>query len=269
MQDYQPDIPLFSLHIPKTGGTTLYKILENWYTNRFYFPDCRNHPSIYSIVHKHNIDNKVNYITKNGFVKHYYHHHTRTKPNRVNLNKLIKRRGSDVCVHGHFPNKLNIGVFDYYPSASQFITLIRDPLDMALSMYNYRKTFLDNKHQFKKINKENKSNQYNRIPINNWIEKYELDFLDFFPFELTLKNFKKVIEKYFIHILVLEDFTNSVEILAGKLNKRKPEQVDRLNQSINSHQKLHTSTVKKFKEKYKLEYAIYEFAKSINNQKKW
>lgn len=43
------------------------------------------------------------------------------------------------CVHGHFyHHQWKIGVYDYYPNASQFVTMLRDPLEMMISSYFFQ-----------------------------------------------------------------------------------------------------------------------------------
>jgi len=39
------------------------------------------------------------------------------------------------CVHGHFNLGKGFGLIEYYPDADQVITVLRDPLEAALSHY--------------------------------------------------------------------------------------------------------------------------------------
>src|SRR5262249_41350915 len=78
-----PSQPLFSLHVPKTAGTSFRKDLEGWFG-----PDLALH----------------------------YRGDQGEPPARAAL-----RPG--LCVHGHFNRLRGIGVRQYYPDAGQFIVL--------------------------------------------------------------------------------------------------------------------------------------------------
>lgn len=91
---YNSKEPLISLHIPKTGGTSLRTILLRWFPN-------------------------------GQFLEHY--------PNNGLLPLRHDCRGP-VCIHGHFNSTRGFGVAEYYPHASQFITFLRDPFNRICSL---------------------------------------------------------------------------------------------------------------------------------------
>lgn len=98
MKLYDSDAPLISLHIPKTGGTSLTHALESW------FPDGR-------------------------LIRHYRAPDGELPP-RCALD-------GPICVHGHFNAARGFGIPQYYPQASQFIVFLREPFDRFLSIWFY------------------------------------------------------------------------------------------------------------------------------------
>jgi len=97
-QRYDPGRPLFSLHVPKTAGTSFRNDLEAWFGP--------------------------------GQLAFHYRGDQGEPPERAQL-----RPG--LCVHGHFNRLRGIGVRQYYPEADQFIVLLRDPYDRFVSTWRY------------------------------------------------------------------------------------------------------------------------------------
>src|SRR5215468_759555 len=107
MRPYNKDKPLISLHIPKCGGSSFHAVLERWFGMGLYL--------------------------------HYF---------RGPLNEERPRKyelKSGTCVHGHFSRRRKTGVLDYYPEAEQFIIIVRDPFEMAVSYYFYAKGLGENR----------------------------------------------------------------------------------------------------------------------------
>jgi len=95
---YDAARPLFSLHVPKTAGTSFRSDLEAWFGRErmaFHYRGDQGEP-----------------------------------PPRASL-----RPG--LCVHGHFNRLRGIGVRQYYPQADQFVVLLRDPFDRFVSTWRY------------------------------------------------------------------------------------------------------------------------------------
>jgi hypothetical protein len=95
---YDPGRPLFSLHVPKTAGTSFRNDLEAWFGREN--------------------------------MAYHYRGDQGEAPERARL-----RPG--LCVHGHFNRLRGIGVRQYYPEADQFIVLLRDPFDRFVSNWRY------------------------------------------------------------------------------------------------------------------------------------
>lgn len=97
-QRYDPARPLFSLHVPKTAGTSFRNDLEAWFgRDRLHF---------------------------------HYRGDQGEAPTKAQL-----RPG--LCVHGHFNRLRGIGVRQYYPEADQFIVVLREPYDRFVSTWRY------------------------------------------------------------------------------------------------------------------------------------
>jgi|KBSSwiStaDraftv2_1062776.scaffolds.fasta_scaffold97330_2 hypothetical protein len=95
---YDPSRALFSLHVPKTAGTSFRNDLEAWFGRAnmaFHYRGDQGEP-----------------------------------PERA-----VLRPG--LCVHGHFNRLRGIGVREYYPSADQFIVFLREPFDRFVSNWRY------------------------------------------------------------------------------------------------------------------------------------
>ena len=95
---YDPARPLFSLHVPKTAGTSFRNDLEGWFG-------------------------------RENMAFHYRGDQGEPPP------RAILRPG--LCVHGHFNRLRGIGVRQYYPQADQFIVFLRDPFDRFVSNWRY------------------------------------------------------------------------------------------------------------------------------------
>lgn len=219
MKKYDPRLPLISLHIAKAGGSSFKKILQKWY-----------------------------HI---GYHSHYRNYHNMIDPPKHMGVRLHISRITPVCIHGHFDEDNGHGVFSYYPQAQQFITILRDPLETWISMYNYVLTV-----------RKAKGLSEDYLSIDEFFEEKGLNILSLTPFNFNKDNYIDIIEENFIHIGVMENYQQSVSNIAQKLNK-KPIKVPHLNISKfnNTPSK---NTIEKFKEKYELEYLIYKYAKKSN-----
>ncbi len=92
-----PESPIFFLHIPKTAGSTLYRIIENHYP----------------------------------FAQIYTFWQTGTLDDFKRLNKT--QRNHLQVVRGH----VGCGVDDYLPSGSRYFTFLRHPIERVISYYTF------------------------------------------------------------------------------------------------------------------------------------
>ncbi len=228
MLEYNPKHPLLSIHIPKSGGTSFYNILQNWYGK--------------------------------SFKRHYYQERFKIKPWKYRLKKLWSDAyRENLCIHGHFNHQRGFGIEDYYPEVSQYITIMRDPLELQLSNYRYV------------VGRQNIGKGYRngkKLRIEKDIDTYLLEsksfILLFFPKNLTAVNYKEVISNKYIHIGITENYQYSVDLIAGKLGKPKMK-IPHENKSKKTTTPSE-ETIRIFKEKHQLEYLIYNYAVELNSK---
>lgn len=99
MQSFCADEPLIFIHVPKTAGSSVRAVVQNW------FPD--------------------------QFNTHYYNEAQGGLPKRLDL----EATSPPPVIYGHFNRLRGFGVDDYYPQVRQFLTILRDPFDMHISRY--------------------------------------------------------------------------------------------------------------------------------------
>lgn len=222
MKQYNREKPLIAIHIPKTGGTSFRKVLEQWYGRNLYL--------------------------------HYYDAENAVKPKKIRLKKHFSNRFREsICIYGHFPmRRKGLGIKLYYPEIDQFITILRDPFEQAVSSYFHKK--FTNVEQWK-----DKSN-FEVSDLANYLSTVENNSLNHFPFEIKSDNYKELIIKNFIHIGITEDMDTSVKLIAKKLGFEPPKNIAFLNIS-NKTQKTPYDLKQAFVDKHQLEYAVYNFAK--------
>ena len=156
-----------------------------------------------------------------GFVKHEYFHQYGYKPRIIRSKQFYSLRRFKpvpICIHGHFdvyPEKGNL--LDVYPDASQFITFFRDPLDMELSMYFFRKRLREKGFNYYKGEKKRLDPA---ISLNQYLSGKKSYMLTTIPWEINEKNYIDIIESNFVFIGILEEFEKSVKILSRILNKK-------------------------------------------------
>lgn len=106
MLNYDKNQPLIFIHIPKTAGTSIQTIFEQWFGS--------------------------------GLLFHYYIEATNEMPIHHDIFSKEKS-GQGLVVYGHFNRRRKFGVEDYYPEAKQFVAIMRDPLERLISNYFYLK----------------------------------------------------------------------------------------------------------------------------------
>lgn len=165
MKQYNSDKPLISIHIPKCGGQSFRYILDQWFKENQYY--------------------------------HYYDELNKCLPKRINDN--IRK---NICIHGHFNKYRGFGINQYYPYVDQFITFLREPLEILVSNYFYLLTTSQETHgiQFdKNISLEGFLNEQ----LKNNSESY---YLTHFPDDINERNYKEKIEGNFIFLGIMEQF---------------------------------------------------------------
>lgn len=227
---YDPQQPLVSIHIPKTGGTSLKDILGQWFDNgRLLF---------------HYVD-EVN---------------TEAPPHH----ELI----SGVCIHGHFNKFRNFGVWDYYPECRQFITFIRDPFEQHVSLFFYLRKHPDIRFAGRPITTSAWRGVDEFLGfLGDNLDVVQKSFantmLAHIPMELDTSNCRHVLKEDFIHVGTTDRLGESITLLARKLGHSTPA-VPVLNRA---ERDLPVSTALRAKHEtmFPVEHQIYAVARDLQN----
>jgi hypothetical protein len=219
MKEYNADHPLIVLHIPKTAGVSCRRIYQDWFGEKLLF--------------------------------HYFKEKTAEMPERHDIFGL-HTRDSPVAVYGHFNQSRKFGVEHYYPTAKQFVTILRDPFERAVSGYFYlRKCAASYRDQ-------------TRIPrkdLRNYLDNLDSrsTMLNHFPRHMTMNNYQEVIETLFVEIGITEQLDESMKRIALKLNR--PYASNKLGHfnAAERDQRVPYDLKEKFIENRPLEYAVYDY----------
>jgi hypothetical protein len=179
--EYDPKKPLISLHLPKTAGTAFQQVLSKWFGDSLYF--------------------------------HYTDYYKNTPPIKHDIKDEYGNYLPKVCIHGHFAHN---EVFDFYGSdITQFISIIRDPLEAHLSMYFYVKKLGDKAPENHPIKEKLKNPSYNVV---QYLEDFKhITYFWFFYPGISLENYKQIIDEKFLFVGTTERIQESVDMLAEKL----------------------------------------------------
>lgn len=226
MRRYDPDQPLISLHVPKCGGSSFRAILQEWFGRNF---------------HLHYIDEATNRLPAKYPLR---------RPRR------FWRYRPRLVIHGHFNRARRFGVPDYYPGVRQFITILRDPFEVAVSRYFYAKK-LGDRHlvggAVRPISAE--------FPdVNAYLEaNLDHDFFPaYFPRPLTPASLRDYLDRHFVYIGIMEDYQTSVDCLAQRLGV--PSVTVPLANVSARDEPVDAGLEAAFRDRHVLDYALYRYA---------
>jgi hypothetical protein len=224
---YDPARTLYSLHVPKTAGTSFRHDLETWFG-----------------------------AENMGY--HYHGYHREPPP------RFESRAG--LCVHGHFNRLRGIGVKQYYPEADQFLILLRDPFDRFVSNWRYlqfqvrdgfRVPELDDQPDFGAwLARRRAAAEAGEDPFS---------FLAQLPGPVDPADPAGVFRAGFVGVGVTERYPESVRVFAAALGRPVPAAVTRINTAADPHragetQDDHSAWRGEYERSFPLEYAVYEAA---------
>ena len=212
---YNPQQPMLSIHLPKCAGASFKRTLEDWFPGKLFF--------------------------------HYFDEKTGQPPVRHQL-------GAGSCIHGHFTRKRGIGVEDYYPDIDQRITVVRDPLEVAMSNYFYIKR----QSKGAGFYRDGVKQQEAPPSLDAFLEGRDSYFFDFLPREIDDENYRDVLDKYFLFIGVVERMGETMNGLSALLKKPEAE-IPHVNMSPRDDE-LSKETETAFRERNALAYKIYDYA---------
>jgi len=224
MKAYDPSDLLISIHVPKCGGSSLKAALKSWFGKKLYY---------------HYFDEEKNAMP------------SKTQSYKIKLLSMISK---GYCVHGHFNRYRGFGVKDYYPGAKQFMSFVRDPLEVQLSNYYF-------------VNKKILYREGDRFHLKMHIKEYLENvikggswYMAHFPDNLDESSIVEYFESRFIFLGVMEEYQKSLDILAGILDKPKFE-IPAYNVTERDSHDLDEDLISRFREAFKLDYLIYDYAK--------
>lgn len=228
MRPYDPKLLLIGIHIPKCAGSSMKQVLRRWFGRNIhwhFYDEARNLPP---------------------------------RPYRPSkFNRLLTQvTGRVTCIYGPFNRQRGFGVEEYYPTAQQFFTVVRDPLKTALSRYFYAK-------------QQGLSRMHAGIPapisanyasVDDFIaDQLHLPYLvNYLPGPLTLGNYADVFAARFVYVGIAEDLQTSVDQLAERLGFASVP-VPHVNTSKHD-ETLDPALAADFVAARPLEYAIYHYA---------
>ncbi|WOD06180.1 sulfotransferase family 2 domain-containing protein [Marinomonas sp. GJ51-6] len=217
MLNYDLSKPLIFIHVPKTAGQSVKHIVKAWFDGNF-FP-------------------------------HYYNEQEGGLPPKRDLEAISLDQ--NVCIYGHFNRLRGFGVEDYYPEVKQFITILRNPLEMAISSYFYIRS------------KAKSWKDQSRVPqgdLEEYLLNTPLNMLNHFPKVVTEDNYKEVLETYFIYIGTTERLLDSLQKIAAKLSMPTLLDLPHVNSTQRDEYKISPEVIEQFEHKNKLEYLVYQYA---------
>jgi hypothetical protein len=218
---------LFSLHVPKTAGTSFRRDLEGWFGE----------------------DNMA------------YHYRGAQGEAPV---RATTRAG--LCVHGHFNRLRGIGVRQYYPEAQQFIVFLRDPFDRFVSTWRYLNfqvrsgvdvpEFADRPEFGEWLKRRRAAAEAGEDPFS---------FLAQLPDPIDPTRPEAAFDEGFPGVGVTERYAQSLRAIASALGHAEPAQTTRLNLATDPHRADdargdYSAWRAEYERAFPLEYAVYAAA---------
>ena len=241
--DYDPSKPLIFIHIPKCAGTSTRSIVEGWF--------------------------------RAGFHRHYRHPEKGYGPKRVDFAE--QPTGVSQVVYGHFDARKGLAIPEQYPEVTQFVTILREPLETAVSEYFYRlqRILPIYKRQTREIARwfkeggffpagirakhDERKEMISYAGVEDYILRNGSSILRHFPVEVTDANYIDVIESKFVEIGVVEHLDESLRRIAKAIGRDEViPAIPHLNKS-QRHQGLSEEAVARFNEENALAYKVYNY----------
>lgn len=229
MKVFNQQEPLVFLHIFKTAGSTLTNILRKWYN-----PEKR--------FIKHNVYTNVAPEAR------------KETCTEETINKLAQINIPNPVFCGHFDQT----AYKFPSQCNQFITILRDPFEQMVSAYYFSKTKQPNLINLKYSSVE----EY----VMKFPYRYNLSN-SFTKEKITIDNFETVINKYFIAVGSLKNFSKTLDVFENVLGKKNADRNLHVNKNSTQPNEylIPEHCREKHREKYSLEYAIYDYVNEYYN----
>jgi hypothetical protein len=152
-----------------------------------------------------------------------YHKLNQQQDSKYGMEKLPTQDGQgnwlpDVrCIQAHFHHGHGFGLPYFYPEIDQYVTILRDPFDLMVSMYFFIK---GRSKQGKFWFRGRPVDITETYPsIESYVRNYPYWMYSHLPQNLTLANYRQQLSKQFVYIGIFEDLQNSINRLAEKLGQ--------------------------------------------------
>ncbi|MEZ6096482.1 MAG: sulfotransferase family 2 domain-containing protein [Pirellulaceae bacterium] len=186
MKQYDPHKPIIYTHIPKCAGTSVVRLLKEWFGPTY---------------HKLNQDESKDILLP-----------------KVETRDEDGRWRDDVrCIHGHFNHGRGYGLPYYYPEIDQYFTILRDPFDLTVSMYFFAKGRSAEGRFWYRGQAVDFSDQFGSVV--EYVRSYPYWLFHHLPQDLTLDNYEEKLASRFVYIGVFEDMQTSISNLAKIFGK--------------------------------------------------
>lgn len=186
MKQYDPNQPLVYTHIPKCAGSSVLRLLRDWFADEY---------------HKLNQNERLDIVL----------------PKVPTQDRKGRWLPNVKCIHGHFNHGRGYGLPYFYPEINQYFTILRDPFDLAVSMYFFAKG-RSKKGEFWFRGKQVDIND--QFPhVESYVNSYPYWLFDHLPQDVTIDNYESKLRSKFIYFGVFEDLQTSIDNLAKLLGK--------------------------------------------------
>jgi len=225
MRKYDPTQPLIYTHIPKCAGSSVVRLLRHWFGTEY---------------HKLNQDERRDIVLP-----------------RVEARDAKGRWLPNVkCIHGHFNHGRGYGLPYFYPEINQYFSILRDPFNLAVSMYFFAKGRSREGRFWFRGEAVDLNEQF--PDVESYVNSYPYWLFDHLPQDVTLENYEEKIRSRFIYLGVFEDLQTTIDNLAKVLGKESATlphfNVSKYDENIPEHLR------EKFYEDYPLLKKVYDLA---------
>jgi hypothetical protein len=196
MKIYDSKAALFSMHIPKCGGTSLLGALRAWFG-------------------------------RSSIVEHY--------PGKGRPPLTSALVSGSMCVHGHFNLAIGTGIPQYYPKADQFITFLREPFERYLSLWFFvPKRARERGDIATSEGRRDFATALRRRAKRQRTKENFQSLMWYFPESPNVTDIAEQMDRSFVFVGVMERYQQSLDALAAALAK-KPTKIPHLNDTPREH----------------------------------
>ena len=186
MRIYDPNQPLIYTHIPKCAGSSMRRVLTEWFGEGY-----------------HKLNQQQN--SQFGMQK------LPTQDSDGNWLPDVR------CIQAHFHHGHGFGLPSFYPEVKQYVTIFRDPFDLMVSMYFFIKGRSKQGLFWYRGRPVDISEKFPNV--TSYLATYPYWMFSHLPQDITLANYREKLTSQFVYIGVFEDMQNSIDRLAVALDQ--------------------------------------------------